>query len=88
MKNFVLIPQHTSPDSAVEEVNALYDVVADVRTRWNANVNAFFNSTNTATQNIDNLVVKYEMGVGVVKPVQSLCRTSCCWATSTQAATT
>ncbi|XP_036945444.1 deoxyribonuclease-1 [Acanthopagrus latus] len=37
VKNFVLIPQHTSPDSAVEEVNALYDVVADVRTRWNAN---------------------------------------------------
>ncbi|XP_073349796.1 deoxyribonuclease-1 [Pagrus major] len=37
VKNFVLIPQHTSPDSAVKEVNALYDVVADVRTRWNTN---------------------------------------------------
>ncbi|XP_040918760.1 deoxyribonuclease-1-like isoform X2 [Toxotes jaculatrix] len=37
VKNFVLIPQHTSPDYAVQEVNALYDVVADVRTRWNTN---------------------------------------------------
>ncbi|XP_071330800.1 deoxyribonuclease-1 [Trachinotus anak] len=37
VKNFVLIPQHTSPDLAVEEVNALYDVVVDVRTRWNTN---------------------------------------------------
>lgn len=61
----------------------------------------FFNSTNTATQNINNLVaslkigwvhstiivVIYEIGVGVVKPLQSLCRTSCCWETSTQTAT-
>lgn len=38
-KNFVLIPQHTSPESAVTEVNSLYDVVADVRTCWNTNVN-------------------------------------------------
>uniref|UniRef100_A0A8C7NR19 Deoxyribonuclease I n=1 Tax=Oncorhynchus mykiss TaxID=8022 RepID=A0A8C7NR19_ONCMY len=30
--NFVLIPQHTSPDSAVKEVDALYDVATDVRT--------------------------------------------------------
>lgn len=37
IENFVLMPQHTSPDKAVEEVNALYDVVADVRTRWNTN---------------------------------------------------
>ncbi|XP_044037808.1 deoxyribonuclease-1 [Siniperca chuatsi] len=37
VKNFALIPQHTSPDYAVKEVNALYDVVADVRTRWNTN---------------------------------------------------
>lgn len=39
VKNFVLIPQHTSPDSALEETDALYDVVSDVRTRWNTNVN-------------------------------------------------
>ncbi|XP_035852572.1 deoxyribonuclease-1 isoform X2 [Sander lucioperca] len=37
VRNFVLIPQHTSPESAVKEVNALYDVVIDVRTRWNTN---------------------------------------------------
>ncbi|XP_071759232.2 deoxyribonuclease-1 [Centroberyx gerrardi] len=37
VRNFVLIPQHTSPDYAVEEVNALYDVVADVRARWKTN---------------------------------------------------
>ncbi|KAJ3601740.1 hypothetical protein NHX12_032707 [Muraenolepis orangiensis] len=32
---FVLIPQHTSPDWAIKEVDALYDVVADVQQRWN-----------------------------------------------------
>nr|XP_046192190.1 deoxyribonuclease-1-like [Oncorhynchus gorbuscha]XP_046193462.1 deoxyribonuclease-1-like [Oncorhynchus gorbuscha] len=37
VRNFVLIPQHTSPDSAVKEVDALYDVAADVRARWNTN---------------------------------------------------
>uniref|UniRef100_A0A7N8Y0X0 Deoxyribonuclease n=1 Tax=Mastacembelus armatus TaxID=205130 RepID=A0A7N8Y0X0_9TELE len=35
--NFVLVPQHTSPEDAVKEINALYDVVADVRTHWNTN---------------------------------------------------
>lgn len=42
MENFVLIPQHTSPNSAVKEIDALYDVVVDVRHRWNTNVNFFF----------------------------------------------
>ncbi|XP_049416779.1 deoxyribonuclease-1-like [Epinephelus fuscoguttatus] len=37
VKNFVLIPQHTSPEEAVKQVDALYDVVTDVRTRWNTN---------------------------------------------------
>lgn len=37
VENFVLIPQHTSPDFALEETDALYDVVSDVRTRWNTN---------------------------------------------------
>lgn len=36
-RSFSLIPQHTSPDSAVKEVDALYDVVADVRKRWGTN---------------------------------------------------
>ncbi|KAL7378537.1 hypothetical protein ABVT39_015346 [Epinephelus coioides] len=35
VRNFALIPQHTSPKEAVKEVDALYDVVTDVRTRWN-----------------------------------------------------
>lgn len=39
VKNFVLIPQHTSPESAVLEIDALYDVVSDVRTHWDTNVN-------------------------------------------------
>ncbi|XP_017294570.1 deoxyribonuclease-1 [Kryptolebias marmoratus] len=37
VENFALIPQHTSPDHAVVEVDALYDVVADVHDRWNTN---------------------------------------------------
>ncbi|XP_068605967.1 deoxyribonuclease-1 [Brachionichthys hirsutus] len=37
VQNFTLIPQHTSPDSAVEEVDALYDVVNDVFRRWKNN---------------------------------------------------
>uniref|UniRef100_A0A3Q0RG93 Deoxyribonuclease n=1 Tax=Amphilophus citrinellus TaxID=61819 RepID=A0A3Q0RG93_AMPCI len=36
-RSFTLIPQHTSPDFAVQELNALYDVVADVRNRWKTN---------------------------------------------------
>lgn len=39
LPSFTLIPQHTSPDLAVAETDALYDVVTDVRTRWNTNVN-------------------------------------------------
>ncbi|TWW69296.1 Deoxyribonuclease-1 [Takifugu flavidus] len=37
VENFVLIPQHTSPNSAVKEIDALYDVVVDVRHRWKTN---------------------------------------------------
>ncbi|XP_077358605.1 deoxyribonuclease-1 [Festucalex cinctus] len=37
VRNFVLIPQHTSPDFALQEVDELYDVVTDVRARWNTN---------------------------------------------------
>ncbi|XP_039467494.1 deoxyribonuclease-1-like [Oreochromis aureus] len=35
VRDFTLIPQHTCPGSAVKELNALYDVVLDVRARWN-----------------------------------------------------
>ncbi|KAM8843887.1 deoxyribonuclease-1-like [Spinachia spinachia] len=44
---FVLIPQHTSPDYAVRETDALYDVVADVRARWNANEIVLLGDFNT-----------------------------------------
>ncbi|XP_072299673.1 deoxyribonuclease-1 [Eucyclogobius newberryi] len=37
LQKFVLIPQHTSPDFALQEVDALYDVVTDVRKHWNTN---------------------------------------------------
>ncbi|KAK7940194.1 hypothetical protein WMY93_003520 [Mugilogobius chulae] len=37
LQKFVLIPQHTSPDFALQEVDALYDVVTDVRKRWSTN---------------------------------------------------
>ncbi|KAG9328641.1 hypothetical protein JZ751_014448 [Albula glossodonta] len=35
VREFTLIPQHTSPDDAVKEIDALYDVVAETRARWN-----------------------------------------------------
>ncbi|XP_076609239.1 deoxyribonuclease-1-like [Chaetodon auriga] len=37
VKSFALVPQHTSPEFAVREVDALYDVVTDVHNRWNIN---------------------------------------------------
>ncbi|XP_061740049.1 deoxyribonuclease-1 isoform X1 [Nerophis ophidion] len=37
VRNFALIPQHASPDFAVQEVDELYDVVADVRAKWSTN---------------------------------------------------
>ncbi|XP_078286241.1 deoxyribonuclease gamma-like isoform X2 [Rhinoraja longicauda] len=35
VKEFVLIPQHTSPDAAVREVDELYEVTQFVRRLWN-----------------------------------------------------
>ncbi|XP_036409139.1 deoxyribonuclease-1 [Megalops cyprinoides] len=35
IRDFALIPQHTSPDDAVKEIDALYDVAAYTRARWN-----------------------------------------------------
>ncbi|KAI4877440.1 hypothetical protein NFI96_016002 [Prochilodus magdalenae] len=37
VQNFVLVPQHTSPDFAVKEVDALHDVVVYTRQLWNTN---------------------------------------------------
>lgn len=37
-KEFVLIPQHTTPSNATKEIDELYDVFVDVRKRWNIEV--------------------------------------------------
>ncbi|XP_043944890.1 deoxyribonuclease-1-like [Protopterus annectens] len=34
---FVIVPQHTSPDEAVQEIDALYDVVLDIQDKWKTN---------------------------------------------------
>ncbi|KAM3872151.1 deoxyribonuclease-1-like 1 [Diretmus argenteus] len=34
IKEFVLIPQHTSPTNTTKEIDALYDVFLDVKKRW------------------------------------------------------
>lgn len=38
VQDFALIPQHTSPEVAVQEIDALHDVVLDTRQRLNTNV--------------------------------------------------
>lgn len=38
VRDFALIPQHTSPEVAVKEIDALHDVVLDTRQRLNTNV--------------------------------------------------
>ncbi|XP_078026434.1 deoxyribonuclease-1-like 1 isoform X2 [Epinephelus lanceolatus] len=34
IKEFVLIPQHTTPDNTTKELDALYDVLQDVKRMW------------------------------------------------------
>ncbi|KAA8591198.1 hypothetical protein FQN60_002141, partial [Etheostoma spectabile] len=34
IKEFVLIPQHTTPANTTKELDALYDVLQDVKKRW------------------------------------------------------
>nr|XP_033782611.1 deoxyribonuclease gamma isoform X2 [Geotrypetes seraphini] len=36
VKEFVMIPQHTTPDAAVREIDELYDVYLEVKRLWNA----------------------------------------------------
>ncbi|XP_075039383.1 deoxyribonuclease gamma isoform X3 [Mixophyes fleayi] len=33
--DFVIVPQHTTPEAAVREIDELYDVYLDVRQKWN-----------------------------------------------------
>ncbi|KAG8540759.1 hypothetical protein GDO81_018629, partial [Engystomops pustulosus] len=35
-KEFVIIPQHTTPEAAVREIDELYDVYLDVKQKWKA----------------------------------------------------
>lgn len=40
IKEFVLIPQHTAPANTTKELDALYDVLQDVRKMWRTEVRA------------------------------------------------
>lgn len=37
-KEFVLIPQHTTPSNATKEIDELYDVFVEIRARWKIEV--------------------------------------------------
>ncbi|OCT57798.1 deoxyribonuclease I-like 3 S homeolog isoform X1 [Xenopus laevis] len=36
VKEFVIVPQHTTPEAAVREIDELYDVYLDVKQKWNS----------------------------------------------------
>ncbi|MGH0151479.1 UNVERIFIED_CONTAM: hypothetical protein FKN15_034966 [Acipenser sinensis] len=38
VRDFAIIPQHTSPSAAVQEIDALYDVCTDLVSRWQTDV--------------------------------------------------
>lgn len=42
IKDFTLIPQHTTPTNATKELDALYDVLQHVRKMWKTEVKAHF----------------------------------------------
>ncbi|XP_067227250.1 deoxyribonuclease-1-like 1 isoform X2 [Chanodichthys erythropterus] len=47
-KEFVLIPQHTTPSNATKEIDELYDVFVDVRKRWKIENVMFLGDFNAA----------------------------------------
>ncbi|KAG1929793.1 deoxyribonuclease-1-like [Pimephales promelas] len=47
-KEFVLIPQHTTPSNATKEIDELYDVFVDVRERWKIENVMFLGDFNAA----------------------------------------
>ncbi|XP_067302539.1 deoxyribonuclease-1-like 1 [Pseudorasbora parva] len=47
-KEFVLIPQHTTPSNATKEIDELYDVFVDVRERWKLENVMFLGDFNAA----------------------------------------
>ncbi|NP_998318.2 deoxyribonuclease-1-like 1 [Danio rerio] len=47
-KEFVLIPQHTTPSNATKEIDELYDVFVDVKVRWETENVMFLGDFNAA----------------------------------------
>lgn len=48
IKEFVIIPQHTTPETAVREIDELYDVYLDMKQRWNTENYIFMGDFNAA----------------------------------------
>ncbi|XP_043080225.1 deoxyribonuclease-1-like 1 [Puntigrus tetrazona] len=48
VKEFVLIPQHTTPSNATKEIDELYDVFVDIRARWKIENVMFLGDFNAA----------------------------------------
>ncbi|XP_067854905.1 deoxyribonuclease gamma-like [Heptranchias perlo] len=46
VKDFVIVPQHTMPDSAVCEIDGLYDVYIEMKRRWRAKYFIFMGDFN------------------------------------------
>lgn len=50
IKEFVLIPQHTTPTNTTKELDALYDVLQHVRKMWKTDVGSTTSNYNTSWQ--------------------------------------
>lgn len=48
IKEFVLIPQHTTPTNTTKELDALYDVLQHVRKMWETDVGSTTSNYNTS----------------------------------------
>ncbi|XP_053576944.1 deoxyribonuclease gamma [Bombina bombina] len=48
IKEFVIIPQHTTPEAAVREIDELYDVYLDVKGKWKSKNFIFMGDFNAA----------------------------------------
>ncbi|KAL0158432.1 hypothetical protein M9458_046508, partial [Cirrhinus mrigala] len=47
-KEFVLIPQHTTPSNATKEIDELYDVFEDIKAQWKIENVMFLGDFNAA----------------------------------------
>ncbi len=100
VREFALIPQHTSPEVAVKEIDALHDVVLDTRQRLNTNVTMLLNSVLYELVLLTwqtfqfNLYGSEHHNANVQYDLEDLCqfkfrfRTSCFWETSMLAVAT